>query len=272
MRDNSYGNETGWGYYSNAVGTFIGSGGGASAYEPQPGYQKGVQATGYRTTPDVSLVADPSTGAWIADPYNLSADNPFEVVGGTSLSAPSWAGLIALVNQGRVAAGKTTLSSNGGTTSQAALYAAPASSFNSITSGTNGGYNAAAGYNLVTGLGTPVADMLLPALIAFDGIAAPNATATPGQDSGDGEVGQHECHGGIQRVQRHSRRRRRPHHDAVALDQGIGAGTDRCDQCERSAHASQRRGAWPGCRAARAAAEQHAQRGTAAGCRQRLSA
>ena len=52
------------------------------------GVSKGVQSTGSRTTPDVSLVADPATGAWIADPYNLDPDNPFEVVGGTSLSAP----------------------------------------------------------------------------------------------------------------------------------------------------------------------------------------
>ena len=69
--DNSYNSETGWGYYSDSVGAFIGSGGGISLYEPEPAYQQGVQSTGSRTTPDVSLVADPATGAWIADPYNL---------------------------------------------------------------------------------------------------------------------------------------------------------------------------------------------------------
>ncbi len=91
--DNSYNSETGWGYYSDSAGAFIGSGGGISLYEPEPAYQQGVQSTGYRTTPDVSLVADPATGAWIADPYNLDPSNPFEIVGGTSLSAPAWAGL-----------------------------------------------------------------------------------------------------------------------------------------------------------------------------------
>ena len=99
--DNSYNSETGWGYQSASVGAFIGSGGGISLYEPEPAYQQGVQSTGSRTTPDVSLVADPATGAWIADPYNLDPSNPFEVVGGTSLSAPAWAGLLALVNQGQ---------------------------------------------------------------------------------------------------------------------------------------------------------------------------
>ena len=107
--DNSYNSETGFGYESSALGTFIGSGGGISLYEPEPAYQQGVQSTGSRTIPDVSLVADPATGAWIADPYNLSGSNPFEVVGGTSLSAPCWAGLVALANQGRAAAGEPTL-------------------------------------------------------------------------------------------------------------------------------------------------------------------
>ncbi len=185
--DSSYNSETGWGYYSNGAGAFIGSGGGVSLYEPQPSYQAAVQSTGFRTTPDVSFVADPNTGAWIADTYNLPGDNPWEVVGGTSLSAPSWAGLLAVADQGRVAAGESTLSSDGGTTAQQALYSAPAGAFNSITSGTNGAYSAAAGYNLVTGLGTPVAGQLIPSLVAYNGTSAVNATATPGQGgSGSG--------------------------------------------------------------------------------------
>ncbi|HVS38582.1 MAG TPA: Ig-like domain repeat protein, partial [Gemmataceae bacterium] len=187
--DGSYNSETAWGYYSDAVGAFIGSGGGVSAFEPEPGYQTGVQSTGYRTTPDVSLVADPNTGAWISDPYNLPADNSWEVVGGTSLSAPSWAGLIALVDQGRVAAGASTLSSDGGATIQDALYNAPADAFHSITSGTNGTYTASAGYNLVTGLGAPVADGLIPSLIAYSGDSPLNATASSGGDNGSGGGG-----------------------------------------------------------------------------------
>ena len=136
--DNSYNSETGWGYYSSSAGAFIGSGGGISLYEPEPAYQQGVQSTGSRTTPDVSLVADPATGAWIADPYNLDPSNPFEVVGGTSLSAPAWAGLLALVNQGRAAAGESTLNSASPTDTQQALYMLPQSDYNAITSGTNG--------------------------------------------------------------------------------------------------------------------------------------
>jgi hypothetical protein len=163
--DNSYNGETGWFYYSTSLGAFIGSGGGISQYETEPAYQLGVQSTGYRTTPDVSFVADPATGAWIADPYNLDSSNPWEVAGGTSLSAPCWAGLIALVNQGRVAAGQPTLNSSSPTQTQQELYSLSQSDYNVINSGSNG-YSAGPGYNLVTGLGTPVASLLVSDLVA----------------------------------------------------------------------------------------------------------
>ena len=114
------------------------------------------------------MVADPATGAWIADPYNLDPSSPFEVVGGTSLSSPAWAGLVALVNQGRVAAGESTLNSSGPTEAQQALYSLPQSDYNVISSGNNG-YSANPGYNLVTGLGTPVANRLVPDLVAYQG-------------------------------------------------------------------------------------------------------
>ncbi len=166
--DNSYNGETGWGAVDPSSGMFIGSGGGISQFEPEPAYQQGVQSTGYRTTPDVSFVADPATGAWIADPYNLTGSDPFEIVGGTSLSAPCWAGLIALANQGRVAAGQATLNSTSPTDTQQALYGLPQSDYNVIASGNNG-YSAGAGYNLVTGLGTPVANLLVPDLVAWQG-------------------------------------------------------------------------------------------------------
>ncbi len=166
--DNSYNSETGFGYESSALGAFIGSGGGISLYEPEPAYQEGVQSTGSRTIPDVSLVADPATGAWIADPYNVPGSNPFEVVGGTSLSAPCWASLVALANQGRAAAGEQPLDSSSPTDTQQALYSLPQRDYNVIASGTNG-YSAAEAYNLVTGLGTPVANLLVSDLVAYQG-------------------------------------------------------------------------------------------------------
>jgi hypothetical protein len=177
--DNSYNGETGWGGYSDSAGMSIGSGGGFSLYEPEPSYQQQVQATGSRSTPDVSLVADPVTGAWIADPYNLGTDNPFEVVGGTSLSAPIWAALVSLANEGRAAAGVATLNTSSPTEIQDALYSLPQSDYNMITSGSNG-YTANAGYNLVTGLGTPVANLLVSDLVAYQGPGTTYAGPTVG--------------------------------------------------------------------------------------------
>ena len=166
--DQSYNNETGWGYYANSLGMSIGSGGGISLYEPEPAYQEGVQSTGGRTTPDVSMDADPATGVWIADAYNLDPSIPFEVAGGTSLSSPAFAGLMALVDQGRAAAGQAALNASSPTETQQALYSLPQIDYNVVASGSNG-YTASAGYNLVAGLGTPIAIRMVPDLIAYQG-------------------------------------------------------------------------------------------------------
>ena len=188
--DNSYDFELGWGDFSSSQGTTIGSGGGISQFESEPAYQQGVQSTGGRTIPDVALVADPATGAWIADPYNASGDDPFEVVGGTSLSAPAWAGLLALANQGRAAAGAPALNSTSPTEAQQALYMLPQSDYNVIAGGNNG-YSAQAGYNLVTGLGTPDANLLIPDLVSYHGPATTysGSPVAPLQDATLGTAG-----------------------------------------------------------------------------------
>jgi hypothetical protein len=144
----------------------------------------------------VAFVADPATGAWVADPYNLGSSQPFEVVGGTSLGAPSWAGLVALVNQGRANAAQPALNSASPTETQQALYSLGQSDYHVIASSTNGGYNAAPGYNLVTGLGTPVANLLVPDLVTGNYPAtgrvapiAPDLNANPGWSGSGGGGG-----------------------------------------------------------------------------------
>ena len=97
--DGTYESEIGW----------SGSGGGISSYEPEPAYQDGVQSTGYRTIPDVSFDADRNTGVAVYDSYDNTGGGPWNEMGGTSLAAPSWAALIAIADQGRVAMGGTTL-------------------------------------------------------------------------------------------------------------------------------------------------------------------
>ncbi|MGO9466028.1 MAG: hypothetical protein ACLQVF_17950, partial [Isosphaeraceae bacterium] len=54
------------------------------------------------------------------------------------------------------------------TDTQQALYSLPQRDYNVIASGTNG-YSAAEAYNLVTGLGTPVANLLVSDLVAYQG-------------------------------------------------------------------------------------------------------
>src|SRR5208282_591582 len=92
-------------------------------------------------------------------------------VGGTSLSTPMWAGLIAIVDQGRVANGLKTY--DGATGTLPRLYALPQSDFNDITSGGNAQYKAGPGYDLVTGRGTPIASKLVPDLANISGQQAP---------------------------------------------------------------------------------------------------
>ena len=84
---------------------------------------------------------------------------------GTSAASPIWAGLIAIADQGRALEGGTPLT--GYTQTLPALYSLPAADFHDILSGNNG-YAAGPGYDLVTGLGTPVANLLVPALANYE--------------------------------------------------------------------------------------------------------
>ena len=155
--DGTYGGESGW---SNG-------GGGTSIYEGPPAYQEGVQATGKRTIPDVALDADPQTGASVYDSYDdTNGDGPWMKTGGTSLATPVWAALIAIADQGRLSAGGTTL--DGASQVLPALYALPAADFHDVTTGGNGVFQAGPGYDQSTGLGTPSAGLLAPALAYYD--------------------------------------------------------------------------------------------------------
>jgi hypothetical protein len=158
----NYLSESGWGNGSNSD-FYGGGGGGLSTYEAQPTYQKGVvtQSTTKRALPDVAMDADPNSGVAVYDSYD-SPSSPWVVVGGTSLAAPMWAGLIAITDQGRVLSGQTTL--DGATQTLPKLYALPSTDFHDITTGNNG-YAAGPGFDLVTGRGTPIANKLVPDLV-----------------------------------------------------------------------------------------------------------
>ena len=92
----TYGSETAW----------FDSGGGYSLYEREPSYQQSVQQTGMRSTPDVAFDGDPNTGVEVYSTDPNTGLGSWQKVGGTSLGTPAWAGLIAIVDQGRALAGQ----------------------------------------------------------------------------------------------------------------------------------------------------------------------
>jgi len=147
-----------------------GSGGGLSSIESEPSYQKSVVSSTLTTTrranPDVAYDADPYTGFPVYDSYNNGTSAPWSQFGGTSDAAPQWAGLIAIVAQGRIQAGLTAL--DGPSQTLPKLYGLPSADFHDITSGTSTGvpnYSAGTGYDLVTGRGTPVANKIVADLV-----------------------------------------------------------------------------------------------------------
>ncbi len=159
----AYVSESGWGNgtTSNVNG---GSGGGISQFIAQPSYQTGVvtQSTTQRTIPDVSMNADPNSGVPVFDVYDNGATTPWTQVGGTSLSAPLWGGVLSIANQGRVLNSQTTL--DGPTQTLPKLYSLPSSSLHDITTGNNF-YAAGTGYDLVTGRGSPIVNLVVNNLI-----------------------------------------------------------------------------------------------------------
>jgi kumamolisin len=90
----------------------------------------------------------------------------WSTAGGTSLSAPSWAGFLALVNQARATAGKGPLPFLA-----PIVYRMPpaerSGDFHDIVNGSNGFYNALAGWDAVTGWGSPKGAELLKYLVSY---------------------------------------------------------------------------------------------------------
>ncbi len=142
-----------------------GTGGGVSNLFPRPAWQNSVSSpedATHRLTPDVAAVADPDTGAYVLT--SGTGGGQWADIGGTSLAAPIWAALTALMNQYLLENGGKALGNlNPLLYKVAAGSARPA--FHDVTLGGNAVYNATTGYDLVTGLGTPNVDNLVHDLL-----------------------------------------------------------------------------------------------------------
>jgi hypothetical protein len=165
----SSGSETAW----------SGSGGGYSRFETEPTFQRTVQTTGVRTSPDVSYNANPNTGFAVYDTVSVGGRSGWFEIGGTSAGAPQWAALVAIANQGRALSGQAALSG-----AQSNLYSLASTDFRDVVSGSNG-YAAKAGYDLVTGRGSPIASSVIRDLVGSAAVTS-GGTNTAGTTQSTG--------------------------------------------------------------------------------------
>jgi subtilase family serine protease len=145
-------------------------GGGRSSVFPKPSWQvgRGVPQDNARDVPDVSLAASMHVGYLICSAGNCvngfrASDDSLTVIGGTSVGAPVFAGIVALLNQqlnsaqGNVNPGLYVIASTvpgtfhdivNGANWLPCQSGSPGCSFGVI------GYTATRGYDLATGLGS----------------------------------------------------------------------------------------------------------------------
>jgi subtilase family serine protease len=188
----SYIPETAWNdtLASEALGGTIGaSGGGLSSVYKKPAWQTGpgVPNDGARDVPDISLAASDAH-----DPYIVFSEGVAFGVGGTSAAAPSFAGMVALLNQYLVQNQVQAKSGVGNVNPKLYGMASAGASgvFHDVTTGDNivpcqvgtancaagsFGYTAGVGYDLVTGLGSVNAYNLIT---AWGGIPVSATTTT----------------------------------------------------------------------------------------------
>jgi subtilase family serine protease len=165
----AYMGETAWNTSPSAGGPA--AGGGFSRLFPRPAYQDGIAGIGAtRGVPDVAADADYQTGMAIA--FSGGSHNYLIGGDGVSVAAPLWAAVIALADQ---YAGRHLGFVN------PALYRIGRSAyyhqaFHDVTTGTNTvksptqtitGYQAAPGWDPVTGWGSPNAQVLVPLLARY---------------------------------------------------------------------------------------------------------
>lgn len=172
--NNTIASETAWSYgpyFDNAE--CLGTGGAVSnyvfngvTYWPEPSWQTGdgVPQNGYRNYSDMSMDADPNT------PQSFYFESAWSPGGGTSIVAPELAGLIA---------DEISLTGPGNRLAQAnsAVYIDVnnyySTDFHDVTSGNNGAYSAAPGWDYPTGWGSPNAINLIDHLSSGAAISDP---------------------------------------------------------------------------------------------------
>jgi subtilase family serine protease len=157
------------------VGKLRATGGGVSTVFPKPSWQvaTGVPNDGKRDVPDIALAASPEHDGYLFCSAG-SCNGGFSIGGGTSFGSPTFSGIMALLNEATEANGHGNINPT--------LYqmrGTHPTAFHDITSGDNKvpcgagtpncptsgpmqyGFSATAGYDLVTGLGSPDGDLFI---------------------------------------------------------------------------------------------------------------
>jgi len=155
----SYAGETVW----------VDAGGSPSLYEPEPAWQSGVVAGGFRGVPDLAFDADPNSGAIVVVTGQL------QQWGGTSLASPIFVGAWARIqtaNGARLGFPAAWLYGRG---------ASGAAALHDVLSGSNGGYGAAVGWDYASGFGS--FDVAAAALLTRSAVTvgASPPTIAPGE-------------------------------------------------------------------------------------------
>lgn len=209
----SYIPEMGWND-TTAGSTFSATGGGVSTVFAKPSFQTALTpADGQRDVPDVALNASPdhdptlicAQGSCVTGFRDASGN--LDVVGGTSVGAPTFAAIVAILNQATQSTGLGNINPT-----IYSLAASTPTAFHDITTGNNIvpcssgtpttgpasarcpttapftiGFNAGVGYDLVTGLGSIDANKLVtswPGFVVEPGFSVGSTAVTitaPGQ-------------------------------------------------------------------------------------------
>jgi tripeptidyl-peptidase-1 len=151
------GGETGWRYsgggYSNIFARPAWQQAAVSSYEANATLPpSSLYNTSGRVTPDVSA---------LGTCYEVfSGGGPIGTLSGTSAATPTFAGMVSRINDARVAAGKPTVGFINPLLYQAGSVGTDIVAGNNKKAGCKAGFPAVAGFDAVTGLGTPLWDRL----------------------------------------------------------------------------------------------------------------
>ena len=159
-----YGGEQVWNEPSFGAAT----GGAPSIIFGVPSYQTGLGLSA--RGPDVDYNAAIDGGVLVV--YGGFGSPVLFIVGGTSAGSPQWAGIAALANQARASLGKGPIGDLNPVLYSIYHSARYATDFHDITLGNDQlvgssvGFSAGTGYDLASGIGTPIVDQLIADLAA----------------------------------------------------------------------------------------------------------